>query len=141
MRSTHESHFVPPALMVLAVSRNNPQCQINMLQVLADVVLPAAAWSAWRSSPVCRWRFGLVDDSSKVVIRSSQNVTKSVNTAMVPRCSAGRSPAELLIGHKIEPVHLLDGSEGAMNAGKSPLVKNIVEYIVSFLKPHNLPLV
>lgn len=79
-----------------------------MLEVLADEIFPAAAWSAERSSPVCRLRVELLDDSGRVIIRSSQVVTESTNTALSEGAQDARldcPPAELLVGHNIGSVH------------------------------------
>lgn len=56
----------------------------------------------------CRWGVELVDDSGKVVIRSSQDVTELANTTLRDDAEDIRlagPPAEPLIEHKIGPVH------------------------------------
>lgn len=50
----HERHLARPALLVLAELQNFLHQQINLLEILADDGLPAAAWSPARLSPV--WR-------------------------------------------------------------------------------------
>lgn len=65
------SHGLGRALNIL-------QCQIYLLETLADNVLPADA----RASPVCRWWIELVDDFGRVVIRLWQNMTKLANIVL-----------------------------------------------------------
>lgn len=109
------SYLIPPVLTVLEEWRNILQCQIDLLEALADEVLPAAALSAARLSPVCRWRVELVDDAGRVVIMSSQDVFEPSNKALSDGAEYAQltiSPADLIFGHNIWPVHTLDSSEG-----------------------------
>lgn len=65
-------------------------------------------------SPICRWLVELVDDSGSVVIRLLQDMTEPVNTILSNGVEDGwlaGPPAELFIGHKIEPMHALDSPE------------------------------
>lgn len=58
------------------------QCQIDLPVVLAVDILPVAARSAARLSPVNSWQVGLVADSGGVVIRLGLDVTKPASTAL-----------------------------------------------------------
>lgn len=78
----HESHLVTPALTVLTERRNILQCQIILLEVLADNVFSAAVWSAARLYPVCSWWVEPIDDSGRMVISSLQGVTEPAKTAL-----------------------------------------------------------
>lgn len=109
------SHGLPRSLTVLAERRNLSYHQINQLEVLADNVLLAAASSVARLSPVYRWRIQHVDDSGSMVIRSKKNVAEPGNTALSDGAGDARLvglPAELLIRHKIQQVHILDSPDG-----------------------------
>lgn len=81
-------------------------------------------WSPTRSLPVFRRSVELVNDSGRVVIRLSQDVTKPANTVLSD-CAEDVQLAipqvKLLIRHKVEPMHPLYGPEGtgleAIDAG------------------------
>lgn len=92
--------LTPWVLAVLAEHQNIFQCQINLLEIVADNILPEAAWSTTRLLPVCRWLVELVDDQA----------SKHDTEQWCGGSSAGLSPS----GHKIRPVHYLDSPE-AMN--------------------------
>lgn len=62
--------------MISAVYGNIPQRQINVLEVLADDLLPPGLLS------VCRWWAELVEDSRTAVVRSPQDVTEPANMAL-----------------------------------------------------------
>lgn len=101
----HQSPLVPPALLVFAKYRNVLMLQINLMVVLTDHVLLAAACSAAKSSPVCNYLVELLDDSLVVVITSEEDVPERVNTAM--------SNTEEDVGHaEFRAVNFLDDSEG-----------------------------
>lgn len=100
-RWAQKNHLVSSVFTVLIERQNFLQRQINLLE---DDVLPVVAWSDARSCPVCRFRVGLVDDSSREVIRLSQYVNEPANTAR----SDGERDIQL-IGPSTEPLDTRPG--------------------------------
>lgn len=70
-----------------------------------DDVLPAAAWSAMKSSPVRRWPVKLLADFGRVVIRLLQDMPKPANMVLsdnVEDVWLASPSVELLIGYQID---------------------------------------
>lgn len=65
----YESRLHPPTLRDLAECVNTIQYQINLLEILADDILPVSVLPATRISPVYRWWVKMKDNSGRVVIR------------------------------------------------------------------------
>lgn len=116
----------PPALMVLTEHQNILYHQANILEVLAGDILPAAVWFAVKLSLV--WHVKLVDDSGGVVIARREQTSKHSAEQWCGICLAGWLAgwlvflAELLIGHKITPVHPLNGPEGTGQSQEKSLI-------------------
>lgn len=85
--------------------------QVNLLEVVADDVLPEAAWL----TSVCICRVEIVDDSGRVVIKSSQDDCKPMNDGSRTVFCWPFTPAELLTGHIIGPVYRQDSFESAQS--------------------------
>lgn len=69
-----ESHLDPPALIHLTECLNIFQRQIHLLYVIADNVLPTTARHTTRSSPVCRLRVELIEDSDRRRLSIQNNI-------------------------------------------------------------------
>lgn len=90
---TPESHLCL-SLTVLAENRNIVQHQINLLEILADKVFPAAVWFAARYLQSADGRYKLVDSSGGLVFSLSQDMTEPLNMVLnddLWGCSAGQS--------------------------------------------------
>lgn len=78
-------HLVSPALSLHSALEYSPSPNWSAGS-LDDKVLPAAAWSATKSCPVCRWQgclqFADRDESVGLIIWFSRDVTELVNTAL-----------------------------------------------------------
>lgn len=110
----HESYFVLRLLTVLAKRQSILQRQINLLEVLTDNVLTAAAWSVARLPPVCKQRVELVDDSGKRGRRMwpSQRTQHWVMVKKIFDWPVLRPGSSLNI--RTDLMHPLDDPEGAV---------------------------
>lgn len=91
----HKSNLAPPALICWMSWR----CPSSNFIVCHNVF------------PVCSWWVELVHDSGRVIIKLLQDMTEPTNLTVDALMNGPL--AEILIGHKIEPLHLLGDPDSA----------------------------